>query len=212
MKKNRSIVVASLVLMAAALQLGCSSVTLTQVWMEPAYQHGTLNKVLVVGLAHRDATSRAFEVQLVKEFSLRGVEAFAATDRLRRGEMLSRETFNKYFGGQTIDAVFITGLVSADTLEQYIPGETYAVSTGYYGTWDGYYAARYEVYQDPGYVTSSTEYQMESNLYETTKGRLIWNAQSMAIIPEDAFAVVEDLCKALADRLAKDGLIAVPEK
>jgi hypothetical protein len=206
--KKRNLTLLLLITATLATLPGCtSSVSLTNVWSAPDHQPGSIDKILVVGLAHREEMRSIFEYQLRFELTNQGVAAMASIDGLPTDEALSRETFDAYFQDADIDAVLITGLVSADTLQKYVPGESYTMSTGYYDSWHGYYTTRYNVYHDPGYLTTSTEYMLESNLYETAGGKLIWRAISKAVDPEHAMEVIEELSKMLVYQLREDGLI-----
>ena len=199
--------------MVSGVFMGCGgSVSLKHVWNDPAYSGQPLKKFLVVGLAQRRQVRSQFEFQLEHELKSRGVGAKASVDGLPPDVKLDKETFQQYFGGEMFDAVLVTGLISADTTDLYNPGFSYATSAGYYHTWDGYVENVWTVHQEPGYWTESTEYVLESNLYEVATARLIWRGISKSVDPENVSSVIVDLSKALVNQLAKDGLITVQEE
>ena len=193
---------------ALSIQLGClGSVQLTSVWTDPGYTGQPKDNILVVALAHKHQVRASFEYQLAHEFESRGVRAMASVDGIPRDEQLDKQTFARYFGDENIDAVLVTSLVNADTVDQYTPGATYAMPVGYYSTWHGYYGAVYSVHHEPGYWTTNTNFVLESNLYDVATEKLLWRGLSKAVNPEDAMEVIVDLSKILVSRLDKDGVV-----
>ncbi len=170
MKKN--IIMLLLTLLLMTLQLGCvGSVSLDNVWMDPSYQGGKLNKLLVVGMAPREQTRSIFEYQFTNDLNVNGVTAMASLDGMPKDEEISKEVFKEYFNDLNIDGVLVTGLVSVETSEDYVEGHSYAVqSVGYRDFW-GHYHSQWTLYQEPGYFEETTEYLIESTLYETTNGK-----------------------------------------
>ena len=168
---------------------------------------GYIGSVLVPKLAQKHQVRASFEYQLAHEFESQGVEAMASVDGIPRDVLLDKQTFAQYFGDKNLDAVLVTGLISADTTEQYTSGTTYAMPVGYYRTWHGYYGAVYSVHHEPGYWTTNTDFVLESNLYDVASEKLIWRGISKAVNPEDAMEVIVDLSKILVNRLGQDGII-----
>lgn len=193
--------------------IGCGgSVSLTSVWTDPGYSGQPKKNVLVVGLAQNRQVRISFEYQLTREFTSRGISAMASIDGIPQDVQLDKQNFAQYFGDKNFDAVLVTGLVSADTVEQYNPGSVYVLPVGHYNTWHGYYGAVYAVHHEPGYWTSNTEFILESNLYDVASEKLIWRGISKAVNPENAMQVIEELSKILVGRLALDGLVTLKEE
>jgi nitrogen regulatory protein PII-like uncharacterized protein len=163
-------------------------------------------------LAQRPQVRSTFEYQLKYELTSHGVSAMASVDGIPQDVKLDKQTFSQYFSDKNLDAVLITGLVSADTTEQYRPGASYATPVGYYRTWHGYYGTVYSVHREPGYWTTDTKFVLESNLYDVVSEQLIWRGVSKAVNPESALDVIEDLSKKLVEQLAKDGLVTLQEE
>jgi len=206
--KIRSILVSVILTNIGVILLGCGgSVSLTNVWTDPGYTGKPKNNVLVVGLAQKHQVRTSFEYQLTREFTSRGISAMASIDGIPRDVQLDKQNFAQYFGDKNFDAVLVTGLVSADTVEQYNPGNVYVLPVGHYNTWHGYYGAVYAVHHEPGYWTSNTEFVLESNLYDVASEKLIWRGISKAVNPENAMEVIKELSKNLVDRLALDGIV-----
>lgn len=190
--------------------LGCGgSVSLVNVWTDPGYHGANIDKILVVGMAPREQTRSIFEYQLTNVFKTNGVNAMASLDAMPKDVEISKEAFIKYFKDLDIDAILITGLLRADTSQTYVPGHSYAVSPGYYRDYWGYYHSHWTMYHEPGYIKETREYMIESTLYETTKGNIIWRGISKTVNPDNILIVIEDLSKTLVKRLGKDGLVTL---
>jgi len=190
--------------------LGCGgSVSLVNVWTDPGYHGANIDKILVVGMAPREQTRSMFEYQLTNVFRTYGVNAMASLDAMPKDVEISKEAFAKYFKDHDLDAVLITGLLMADTSQTYVPGHSYSVSSGYYRDYWGYYHSHWTMYHEPGYYKETRKYMIESTLYETTKGNIIWRGISKTVNPDNIMTVIEDLSKTLVKRLGKDGLVTL---
>jgi len=208
MKTRFAIMTANITIMGVLL--GCaSSVSLINVWTDPGYHGNKIEKILVVGMAPRQQTRYIFEYQLKNEFITNGVYAIASLDGMPKDEEISKEAFIRYFKDLNLDAVLVTGLLRADTSQTYVPGHSYAVSPGYYRDFWGYYHSHWTMYHEPGYFKEKREYMIESTLYETTKGNIVWRGISKTVDPDNVMRVINDLSKTLVKRLGKDGLITL---
>ena len=197
--------------------LGCGgSVSLVNVWTDPGYHGNNIDNILVVGMAPREQTRSIFEYQLTNVFKTNGVNAMASLDAMPKDVEISKEAFTKYFKDHDLDAVLITGLLRADTSQTYVPGysyyvpgHSYAYSSGYHRDYWGYYHSHWRMYHEPGYYKETRKYMIESTLYETTKGNIIWRGISKTVNPDNIMIVIEDLSKTLVKRLGKDGLVTL---
>lgn len=211
MKKSNAIFVI-LIGVASLMQLSCgSSVSLINVWTDPGYHGGKLDKLLVVGMAPREQTRSIFEYQLTNDLNVSGVKAMASLDGMPKDEEISKEAFEKYFRDLNIDGVLVTGLIRADTTEKFVEGHSYAIQSGYYRDFWGYYHSQWTVYSEPGYFVESEEYLIETTLYETTNAKIIWRGISKAVDPKHAVEVIEDLSKILVNQLIEDSIVVVAE-
>lgn len=211
------IILTATILSLAILSACGGSVSLINVWNDQEYRSGRIKNILVVGMAPRMQTRSIFEYQLTSEFNNRGIAAMSSLDRMPKDEEISKEAFEKYFKDLDIDAVLITGLLRADTTQSYVPGMSYSVSSGYDRYYDphyrrdywGYYHSRWTIHHEPGYMEETRKYLIESTLYETTQGRVIWRGVSEAVNPKDVMSVIDDLSKILVKRLGRDGIITL---
>jgi hypothetical protein len=200
-------------LVLSALGLGCvGSVALIDVWSDPGYHAVAVDNVLVVGMAPRLQSRSVFEYQLAHEFNANGVNAMASLDGMPADEEISRDAFEEYFRDLNLDAVLVTALVRADTTKIIVPGNSYEVQSGYYRDFWGEYHTQWTVHHEPGYIQETTEYLIESTLYETSEGKVIWRGVSRAVDPDQVSVVIEDLSKILVKRLGEDGMIVLKKE
>ncbi len=198
------------IVMITGLFLGCGgSVSLINVWTDPGYNGDKIQKILVVGVAPREQTRSIFEYQLKNDFNTNGVNAIASLDGMPKDEEISKEAFERHFTGLNIDAVLVTGLLRADTSETYVRGSSYSIYTGHNRDFWGYYHSHWTTVHEPGYFQETREYIIESALYETTSGKMIWSGVSKAVNPDNVVIVIKDLSKTLVKRLGKDGLVTL---
>jgi hypothetical protein len=210
--KFRIAIVGAILISAAVIMFGCgSSVWLTDVWTDPGYTGQPKNNVLVVGLAQKPEVRTSFEHQLALEFTSRGVGSIASVDGIPMDVKLDKQNFDHYFGEKNLDAVLITGLVSADTTKYFTPGASYTTRVEYFDSWHGYYRTVYEVHTEPGFWTENTEFVMESTLYDVSSGKLVWRGISKALNPENVMVIIQDLSKTLVNRLGVDGIVTLQE-
>lgn len=206
---TRFFIITATILSLAFLSACGGSVSLINVWTDPEYRGDRIKNILVVGMAPREQTRSIFEYQLTNELNSKGVAAMASLDRMPKDEEISKEAFLKYFKDLNLDAVLVTGLLRADTSHSYVPGRSYSVASYHDRDFWGYYHTRWTVHHEPGYFQERRIYLIESTLYETKNGRIIWHGVSEAVNPNDVMVVINDLSKTLVKRLGRDGIITL---
>ena len=70
-----------------------------------------------------------------------------------------------------------------------------------------YYTTSCEVVRDPGYLRTDTIVRLETNLYESRTGRLVWSRRSNTFDPKSVADTIESVTRVVAERLAEEGLI-----
>jgi hypothetical protein len=194
--------------------LGCGgskSVLISNAWTDPGYSGRPKNNILVVGLALRHEFRTDYEYHLSREFVARGVGAAASVDGMPSDVELDKKAFIEYFGDKGFDAVLITGLVTADPDREYTPGTAYSGNVTYYDTFHGYYVAVYSKQRDPDYWNADLDIVFESNLYDVSSEKLMWQCISRPVKPEDVSKTVDDFSKTLINRLGQDGIVRLEE-
>ena len=182
----------------------CSSSTqLTNVWKDESFKDSGLEKFLVLGLAKKDWKKKVFENEYVSLLKKHNVDAIAAWELLPEDEELTKETFEKYFKDENIDAVLATGETGMSTDESVWGGGTSYVMGGFYG----FYISTSPVYRVPGYLVEEKIIHMKIRLFETGEGKLIWSASSKSYEPKSTSEIIKSVSWNVVDELYQEGFI-----
>ena len=193
-----------LALLLFTLGAGCASTSLQGVWKTPD-TGGKVNKVLVIGLTRSDTGRRALERQFVSHFSQHKTQAVDSSHFQPDGAKLDRAMIGEIIKREGFDAVLLSRLVDVHKEAHYVPSgyATYggAGFYGYYGyAWPGVYS--------PGYVSESTNVQVETQLFRTAgEGKLVWSTISETVDPSGIDDAAGGIAGAVVGRLAEDKVL-----
>jgi len=186
--------------MLALVAVSCGAPThLAESWSNPAYAPKPVKKVMVVGLGESQRRVIVFEDAMASQFTARKLEAIKGSTITKTAGDL--ESFKEAVRQSGADLVAISRLVDVTDETVYHPGGTaYMPMTGYYGM-GPYYSSAYVAVNDPGYVTTSKVYKVETNVYDVASEKLVWSGLSHTTDPsnleqtvnEIAAVVIEDL-------------------
>lgn len=187
----------------------CATTKFKGSWMDETIPSEDLvfDKILVLGLSIEPSVRRTFEFSLRQELINHGVDAISTLEVVGHNQEISRDTFEALFGDRDIDAVIVSRLVGVETDYRYETNYVYAVPHSYYNGFWGYYNTSYGNVYSQGYLTSEEWVIIETNLYETKTGKLVWSGTSETAEQSTAMDVIESLNKALIKELASKGLI-----
>lgn len=188
------------VLLGAMLVAACASTQLTSVWKDPSYQARPA-KVMVIGLAKRPDIRRLFEDEFVRQLQARGTEAIASYTVLADKQQDDQAAIAAKVKELGADSILLTRLVDKKTVQFYVPGTVYTPPP-YYGSWPAYYGNGYSTMYSPGYVAEDQYAVIETNLYETGTGKLVWTATSETLLGDSnrklIAAYIEVMVKAMS--------------
>lgn len=204
-------------LAAALLLAACATTSLQGVWKDPEFSGPPFRKLLVVGITKDGQVRRTFEDIFSSQLRARGVQAVAGHTVITGGqadETALAEAVKK----SGADAVITTRVVAIDTRTGVSPGYVtyfgapvypygYYPSPGAGATLYGYYAnTSWAVYQPPT-AYSYEEATLESNLFESRSGRLVWAGTTVTFDTKATAKASADLAIIVIEALAKDKLI-----
>lgn len=182
----------------------CSSSTqLQNVWKNDSFQEAGFKKILVFGMAGKEWKKKAYENEFGTVLKKYNVETVVAWQVLPKGEKLTIETFEKYFKDQDIDAVLVTMETGESTKETMYSGGTSYVAMGF----NGFYISTSSIYQVPGYLSEEKIIYMDTKLFETKEGKLVWSATSESYEPKSTSDVIKLVSLMVADDLYQYGFI-----
>lgn len=193
-------VVIALALVALVIG-GCATTRPVHEWRSPGFT-GSIDSVLVIAAVERSTQRRVFEDLFADTLATHGVAATPSYTLLTSEAEISRDTVERAIRGKNIDAVLVTRLLGVDEVETYQPPTTRI----YYGRYDSYYHhALTEV--SPGYYHRYKVLTLETTLYDSASGELVWSMQSEAIEPSTPRTLLEDQINLTVERLAAQGLL-----
>jgi hypothetical protein len=209
--KNRFWLLISLVLIFAVAS--CATTTLTKVWKDPNFGTGTIEKMMVVGIAKDPATRRLFEDTFAQSLAAHGVSVIKSYEVITLEELNDKKGASEKIRSLEADSVLATRLINKETVETYYPSSYGYAPMGAYGRWDGYYGVGYSSIMDPGYIVSEQVAKLETNVYDIKTGELAWSALSDTWLDEAAQdRLISDFICVMVKRMTKDGLIPAAEK
>jgi hypothetical protein len=199
-----------LCLLLVSLIIACATETrFTLTWRDPNYSGGPLKDILVLGVSDQQGRRRVFEDTFAQAFKTIGVNSVAGYTVLPgENSKPDQKTINQAVASQQTDGVLVTHLLGVDEKEIYHPPMAYSFPRSYrVGGYYGHYITVWDYVHQPGYYSQHQFVRLESNLYATKSGKLIWSAQSETIDPESANALIESLSREVIANLKKEGLI-----
>lgn len=192
----------------------CTSTQVTSSWKaNNSNITSTYNRIMVLGIIkQKDRTLREeLENQLVSELKSKGYDAHSALQEYgpKAFDRLSEEAIAEKMKADGYDAVLTTVLLDKNKERNYTPGQvSYQPAGVYYNRFGRYYTTVYDRVYTPGYYTSSTNFFLESNLYDTRYGDLVYSVQTKAFDPSSPAALGDDYARAIIKDMTKNGLIA----
>lgn len=174
------------------------SVKLTASWTDNQAFRSKFSKILVMSIGKDLAKRKLGEDAVCKE--LRGYGYNAATSLDEMGPDFAERTdsagMQRALLDKGFDGVVTIRVLSVTEHDRWVPGGAYYGPVGFYRGFYGYYYRVWGYYSDPGYTIFDVQVLLESNLYETLTGRLLWSGQSKAFS--------RDPTRAMAARYARN--------
>ena len=203
MNKIKNLLFVSVFFTIAIISSCSSSTQLQNIWKNESYQKEGFKKILVFGMAGKEWKKKVYENEFGTVFKKYNVETVIAWQVLPKGEQLTIETFEKYFVDQNIDAVLVAVETGKSTKETSYGGGTSYVSAGF----RGFYISTSPIYQVPSYLSEETIIYMDTKLFETKEGKLVWSATSESYEPKSTSDVIKFVSLIVVDELFQEGFI-----
>ena len=183
-------------------------------WTSPDYaQMQDVDEVLVVAVTATEVRRRIFEDSLVSKLQKEGISAYPSNQFSESVDQLDEEEVEALIKERGIEAVIVTRVLNIDRKDVVVPPST--TVTGYpsygrpyYDSWYGYYSHGYGVTHDPGYTYEKVTVSLETNLYDTANGKLIWSGQSETFDPASTQDVIGPTTEIIVDELVYQKLLS----
>jgi hypothetical protein len=191
-------------LLLSLIILSCSpSTQLTDIYSDEAFAGKEIKKMLVLGLTTDKWKQKVYENEFRSQLLTHNIEVLTAWQELPKGEQLNKETFEKYFKDQNIDAVLVAIEGGESTDKTLYTGGSGQVYVGFYG----FYASTASFYYNSDYLAEEKIVHMRTNLYETKDAKLIWSAKSQSYEPKNTGDVVKAVSNNVVGELYRQGYI-----
>jgi len=199
---NRTQVLRTIILLcSASLISACATPRPSGEWRNTEFS-GTVDNILVIGVSSRSTRRRVYEDKFVEALSTMGTNGVPSYELLTTSLELSRPVVERAIRGQNLGAVLITRLVGVKQEEVFQLPADYDYHKSYFGYYDN-------ALQETNKGTSARHsvYSLETNLYDTASGKLIWTMQSEAMDASRPRHVIEEQVILTIQSLARQGLI-----
>ncbi len=182
--------------------------TLVDTWSDTDYPAQGIDKFLVVGTSPNRLVRKTFEVAMRDRLNRQsGIEAMASLEAISTEEEISTATFEQYFKDSGIDAVLVTRVVDAKEAAKFKKGDKHQQLNPYYNDFFSYYRRMIVKVPEPGTFNYGKMVQLETNVFETEEGKLIWRALSQSYDEGNTEKVIDDLTKLILKQMKEDGVI-----
>ena len=150
---------------------------------------------------------KMFEGTFSTELQKHGVQGIPSGTFSPGTEHLDKDAMAAKLTELGCDGVLITRLIDTRTQTTYYPPTGYAVPTPYYGGYYGYYYGAYAAAYSPGYIEETTIASIETNLYDTRTGNLVWTGLTDTEVYGDVKGQLNELIGLLIGKMTADKLI-----
>jgi hypothetical protein len=204
-------VTAAVCLMVVA---SCSLTSLDAVWKDPQYQSGKLKSVLVIGGSTNQVVRRIFEDEFTARFKTRGTNAIPSYRIFPDENSLDKDAIDAKSQDLGIDALLIARVVDRKIKRELTPApySNYYQGTYFYDwphRYSRYYSGPYPLRYDDERPRLS-EYEvvnLETNIYDTRTGKLIWSALSNTIVGGSSKLEISSIIDTIMKSLSENQLI-----
>lgn len=193
----------ALLLVVAAILGACATTRAVNEWQDEAYS-GKLDSLLIIAATDDGALRRNAEDAYVARLAAIGIAAVPGYALIADAAAVSRATVEAAIAGKDIDAVLVTRLLGIEEIEEYQP----PIRVDYYRSYYRYHAHAMDM-SNPGYYIRYKLLTLETMLYDTATGDLIWSMQSEAIDSDSPQSVIDGQIALAVERLQARGLLAV---
>jgi hypothetical protein len=188
----------------ASLVIACGpSTEITKSWKDPgaSVNLDSVNKILVIGLVKDETARRVVEDNLVTRLKGKGVPSYSYLT----GEMTSatNDALAAKLKADGFDYVLIMRLADVEKETSYVPGTT----SGYYGSYYGYYSYGMGAYSSPGYYTTDKNYFIETMVYSVPEDKLLWSSTTKTVNPSKLESSLNEIGSVISAKMRKEGFL-----
>jgi len=201
MKPTRSLHTIILALTALALTACATSPPVVE-WRSESFT-SKVDDILIIGVSEDAERRYTFETRFVEALAANKTRAIPSRKLLTSSINLRRDIVEKAIEGQQVGAVLITRIAGVKEKETYQLQDDYDYERADSGYYDN---ALQET--NKGYYANEKLVLLETRLFDTASGKLIWSLQSGATAETEPKKIIAELIELTVRTLANSGLIA----
>jgi hypothetical protein len=195
------------------LAMACSNSKVTSSWVDPNTK-APLKKVMVVALMNTKdrPLKQQMEEQFAQELTAQGVSATTSFNSFGpKGfeGMKERQVVNQ-LRNSNINGIVTIVLLDKNKEQNYVPGNVqYNPQTVYVrrNRFYGYYTTYYDRVYTPGYYETNTNYFFETNVYDVSRNKVLYSAQSESFDPSSIESMADKQSKAVVKDMKKKEIL-----
>lgn len=199
---------------------GCASTTISGSWKDPQYQGGPLEQVLVIGVAKQETMKRLYEDAFVAALQQQGITASPGYKILAPNESYDKDLLVQRVKELGFKNVLISRVAAKKTVEFFHPSSSaymgdagfryrYYRNYPYYNHFHDYYDHSFStlIHYAPAYGTTSDLVILETNIYETSNGEIIYSVQTRSLVDYGSETTIKEVVRIIMENLKANQLI-----
>ena len=180
----------------------CASTKMTKAWVYPERGPLHFESVMALVLVQDSLIRRNGEDELVRQ--IRQADAVASYTVLPESDLDEEDKVRAAVVKSGVEAIIVMRPMYDEQETRYVPG-SYPT---YYNSFYGYYGWAYPVVYSPGYFRQDRLVGIETNIYDTADGKLVWSGMSETTNPKDTRKTIADTAKAVRSAMKEYGFIS----
>jgi hypothetical protein len=196
-----------LILPAVIIGTSCFSTRMVSSWSDAASRGTLLKKIAVVGFRRSDLNRRLFEDRMCALLTDHGTQGEQSYTFMPEQPDTNADALLDQIRGKGFDGVLISHVIGMTSDVQTTPDTWRYVPERRYDRFGNYYRTVMLEEITPGTETVNEYIQIQTHLYRTSDGGLIWASQSETERIGNLQGRIEDYSRAVVSDLADNGFI-----
>ena len=190
---------------------GCATTKLVQSWSDPNYKGEPLQSFMVVGVMKDDVQRRVYEDQFVNRINSDDITAIPAYSLIdTNDDQYTKDELENAVRGAGVDGAIIARLVDIKEKQRYVqPTYEYEPMYGYGRGFYPYYGMSRRYVATPGYYTTDTIVELETVVFATSTGKMVWAGSTESTNPSSAESVIKKNADIIVKEMEKAGLLGM---
>lgn len=193
------------VLLAALLLAACTKGTkIKPVRHESRPAEAPYSKVLVVGVTPNEGLRWRWERLMAQTLEDRGLTAWSSVKEMGYDTPLNRDNVVVAVRKTGADAVLVSRLIRQDVAAKGVDARKEAKARRREEYIFDFFRYDYEEIDVPSYTLLTSTVEINTDLYETTEGRLVYSINTITYQKQTEWEVLDEVTIAIAKRLRRD--------